>query len=96
MEHIRLQTHPLPQLSLVFLIIQKFGSLKESSPELSFGEYNVPNGGENLLGSLKYRNEELYSVGKHMEEVFWLPVDSAWFKIAEQLHVSDLLYYLRT
>jgi hypothetical protein len=25
---------------------------------------------ENLLGSLKYRNEELYSMGKPMEEVF--------------------------
>jgi hypothetical protein len=25
---------------------------------------------ENLLGSLKYRNEELYSMAKPMEEVF--------------------------
>ncbi|KAG2608920.1 hypothetical protein PVAP13_4KG005600 [Panicum virgatum] len=66
----------------------KFRSPKESSAELSFGEYNTPNGGENLLGSLKFRNEELYSVGKPMEEVFWLPVDSAWFKIAEQLKVK--------
>ncbi|KAK3128202.1 hypothetical protein QOZ80_6BG0458370 [Eleusine coracana subsp. coracana] len=67
---------------------KKFKSSKESSAELSFGEYNVPNGGGNLLGSLKYRNEELFSVGKPMEEVFWLPVDSAWFKIAEQLKVK--------
>ncbi|KAJ1257587.1 hypothetical protein BS78_10G007800 [Paspalum vaginatum] len=66
---------------------KKFKSPKESSAELRFEEYNIPNG-ENLLGSLKYRNEELYSVGKPMEEVFWLPVDSAWFKIAEQLKVK--------
>jgi hypothetical protein len=72
--------------------LQKFRSPKESSAELSFGEYNIPNGGENLLGSLKFRNEELYSVGKPMEEVFWLPVDSAWFKVAEQLKVSDAKY----
>jgi len=71
--------------------LQKFRSPKESSAELSFGEYNTPNGGENLLGSLKFRNEELYSVGKPMEEVFWLPVDSAWFKVAEQLKVSDII-----
>jgi hypothetical protein len=45
-----------------------------------------------LLGSLKYRNEELYSVGKPMEEVFWLPVDSTWFRIAEQLKVSAAQY----
>ncbi|KAL6861405.1 hypothetical protein ACP4OV_017105 [Aristida adscensionis] len=67
---------------------KKFKSVKESSAELSFGEYNIPNGGENLLGSLKFRNEELYSVGKSMEEVFWLPVDSAWFNMAEQLKVK--------
>ena len=72
--------------------MQKFRSPKESSAELRFGEYNSPNGGENLLGSLKFRNEELYSVGKPMEEVFWLPVDSAWFKVAEQLKVSDAKY----
>ncbi|KAF7106188.1 hypothetical protein CFC21_106940 [Triticum aestivum] len=67
---------------------KKYKSLKEESTELNFGQFNVPNGGENLLGSLKYRNEELYSVGKPMEEVFWLPVDSAWFKIAEGLKVN--------
>ena len=31
-------------------------------------------------------------MGKPMEEVFWLPVDSAWFKVAEQLKVSDAKY----
>uniref|UniRef100_A0ACD5YG53 Uncharacterized protein n=1 Tax=Avena sativa TaxID=4498 RepID=A0ACD5YG53_AVESA len=67
---------------------KKYKSLKESSTELSFAQFNVPNGGDNLLGSLKYRNEELYSVGKPMEEVFWLPVDSAWFQIAEGLKVN--------
>ncbi|KAG8094118.1 hypothetical protein GUJ93_ZPchr0012g22005 [Zizania palustris] len=67
---------------------KKFKSSKESGTELRFGEYNVPNGGENLLGALKFRNEELYSVGKPMKEVFWLPVDSAWFKIAEELKVE--------
>jgi hypothetical protein len=74
---------------ILILIFQRFKSLKESSTELSFAQFNVPNGGDNLLGSLKYRNEELYSVGKPMEEVFWLHVDSAWFKIAEGLKVRD-------
>jgi len=67
---------------------KKFKSLKESSTELNFAQFNVPNGGDNLLGSLKYRNEELYSAGKPMEEVFWLPVDSAWFQIAAGLKVN--------
>lgn len=68
---------------------KKFRSPRESSAELRFGEYNVPDGGgENLLGSLKYRNEELYSAGKPMGEVFWLPVHSAWFRTAEQLTVE--------
>ncbi|XP_006655706.2 bark storage protein A-like [Oryza brachyantha] len=67
---------------------KKFKSFKESDSELSFGEFNVPNGGENLLGALKFRNEELYSVGKPMKEVFWLSVDSTWFKIAQELKVT--------
>lgn len=34
---------------------KKFRSPRESSAELSFGEYNVPDGGgENLLGSLRW------------------------------------------
>jgi hypothetical protein len=74
------------------LIIQKFKSPKESSVELNFGKYNFPNGGENLLESVEFRNEELYSVGKPMEEVFWLSVNSAWFRIAEKLNVSDTPY----
>ncbi|KAF8662302.1 hypothetical protein HU200_056509 [Digitaria exilis] len=81
------KTQPLSMISGI-MIMQKFRSPKESSAELSFAQYNTPNGGENLLGSLKYRNEELYSVGKPMQEVFWLPVDSKWFKIAEQLKVK--------
>lgn len=32
-------------------------------------------------------------MGKPMEEVFWLPVDSAWFKIAEKLKVRDAIYF---
>lgn len=31
-------------------------------------------------------------MGQPMKEVFWLPVDSKWFKIAEQLKVSDAQY----
>ena len=38
---------------------------------------------------------ELYSVGKPMGEVFWLPADSEWFKIAglkvrDTLHLSSI------
>jgi hypothetical protein len=51
------------------LVIQKFKSPKESSVELNFGNYNFPRG-ENLLESMEFRNKELYSVGKPMEEVF--------------------------
>ncbi|WVZ82927.1 hypothetical protein U9M48_030131 [Paspalum notatum var. saurae] len=51
------------------LIVAEIQITKRVSAELRFEEYNIPNGGENLLGSLKFRNEELYSVGKPMEEV---------------------------
>ncbi|OAY68531.1 Bark storage protein A [Ananas comosus] len=66
----------------------KFGSTSEPSRDLMFGEYNVPTEGTNLLSSVEFKTEEFYSVGKPMEEVFWLEVNAAWFRVAEQLKVQ--------
>nr|CAD1831029.1 unnamed protein product [Ananas comosus var. bracteatus] len=66
----------------------KFGSTSEPSRDLMFGEYNVPTEGTNLLSAVKFKTEEFYSVGKPMEEVFWLEVNAAWFRVAEQLKVQ--------
>ncbi|KAJ0968060.1 hypothetical protein J5N97_024977 [Dioscorea zingiberensis] len=63
----------------------KFGSLEGVTAKLSFGSYNIPNEGENLLSKLEFKTEEFYSVGKPMEEVFWLQVNPKWFQVAQQL-----------
>ncbi|KAF3324824.1 bark storage protein A-like protein [Carex littledalei] len=60
----------------------------DSSSVLTFGEYNVPNGGENLLSGVKFKTEEFYAVGKSMEEVFWLEINSNWLQIAQNLKVK--------
>lgn len=57
---------------------------------LSFKEYNVPPEGENLLSSVKFKPEELYSEGKPMEQVFWLETNQEWFRVAEQLKVTQI------
>lgn len=42
-----------------------------------------------MLSSVEFKTEEFYSVGKPMEEVFWLEVNAAWFRVAEQLKVRN-------
>ncbi|XP_050253918.1 uncharacterized protein LOC126699979 [Quercus robur] len=41
--------------------------------------------GENLLAMIDFTPQQLYSVGKPMEEVFWLPIDPKLFNIASEL-----------
>lgn len=59
-------------------------------PELDFGAFNFPVRGKNLLAKVEFTPSQLYSAGKPMEELFWLPVDSEWFDIATQLQDLEL------
>ncbi|KAL2540363.1 Phosphorylase superfamily protein [Abeliophyllum distichum] len=52
--------------------------------------YNLPENGENLLAKIEYKHQQLYSEGKPMQQVFWLPVDANWFNMATQLQELDL------
>lgn len=61
---------------------KEFHSKKGDSIELKFGAYNFPEYGENLLGKLEYTQQQVYSSGKPMEEIFWLPIDPTWFTLA--------------
>ncbi|XWS42867.1 hypothetical protein CRYUN_Cryun16bG0051500 [Craigia yunnanensis] len=59
-------------------------SEKGQLPTLTFGAFNFPEKGENLLAKIEFTPVQLYSTGKEMEEIFWLPIDSNWFSIAAQ------------
>lgn len=72
-------------------LVQRFGSKKGGMTELRFGKYNVPTDGKNFLSSVVFKPEEFYSVGKPMQEVFWLEVDPKWYKVAEQLEVCGAI-----
>ncbi|KAF5194279.1 Bark storage protein a [Thalictrum thalictroides] len=64
---------------------KKFNSEKSQLEELNFGEYDLPQKGQNLLRGLEFKTEEFYSVGEPMKQVFWLEIDPLWFSVAAQL-----------
>ncbi|XP_030934660.1 bark storage protein A-like [Quercus lobata] len=64
---------------------KEFRSAEENVTELNFGNFNFPEKGENLLAMIDFTPQQLYSVGKPMEEVFWLPIDPKLFNIASEL-----------
>lgn len=68
----------------------EFKSEEGELPKLKFGDFNLPTAGDNLLARIEFTPEELYSNGKPMEEMFWLPVDPKWFNISVQLQDLEL------
>lgn len=54
-------------------------------PTLAFGDYNVPEGGENKLGSLEYQTVTLYTPTSSKKQTFWFPVHSDWVQIASTI-----------
>ncbi|EEF42367.1 mta/sah nucleosidase, putative [Ricinus communis] len=52
--------------------------------QLDIGDFNYPVNGENLLGSVKYDNIEVY-VEDTLEEHFWLPVYREWLYYAAKI-----------
>ncbi|XP_015575183.3 bark storage protein A-like [Ricinus communis] len=69
---------------------KEFKSGRGQLPELKFGAFNFPEKGDNLLAKIEFTPTQVYSTGKTMEEMFWLPIDSNWFKIAFQLQDLNL------
>ncbi|XP_031380137.1 bark storage protein A-like isoform X2 [Punica granatum] len=67
-----------------------FKSEAAQSPELKFGDYNLPRQGPNLLAAVEFTPTQVYSNGLPMKETFWLPVDPKWFDLATQLQNVQL------
>ncbi|XP_068635107.1 bark storage protein A-like [Aristolochia californica] len=63
----------------------KLNSDKAELPELTIGAYNIPAAGKNFLSRVQFKPEEFYSVGRSMEEVFWLEPDASWYQLAGTL-----------
>ncbi|XP_010433778.1 PREDICTED: bark storage protein A isoform X1 [Camelina sativa] len=66
----------------------------EDAASLDIGSYNIPQGdGNNELGSLKYGNEQLYSVTGHInspQNVFWINTTQEWLHLAAGLEKMEL------
>lgn len=69
---------------------KEFKSAEGNLTELRFGNFNFPEKGENLLANIDFTPQQLYSVGKPMEEVFWLPIDPNLFNISTKLQDLEL------
>ncbi|KAG5413844.1 hypothetical protein IGI04_001411 [Brassica rapa subsp. trilocularis] len=63
---------------------------------LDIGNYNVPqsDGNNNMLGSLRYGHEQLYSVTGRInspQNVFWINTTQEWLHLAADLEKMELL-----
>lgn len=58
--------------------------------DLKFWEYNVPKGGGNLLGKVRFTPTQLFSDRDNEKAVFWMPVDSYWYNISTQIQGLNL------
>ncbi|XP_060675477.1 bark storage protein A-like isoform X2 [Ziziphus jujuba] len=72
---------------------KEFKSRKGKYPELKLGDFNFPTKGDNLLGKIEFTPEELYSSGKPMQEVCWLPIEPKWLSIASQIQIASLKHH---
>lgn len=58
--------------------------------ELNIETYNVPDGGDNLLGNIGYSTQQFFSeAGKPnvSQPLFWIQVTQHWLHIASKLEV---------
>ncbi|KAJ9185591.1 hypothetical protein P3X46_005203 [Hevea brasiliensis] len=65
---------------------KSFGSV---GGELTFGDYNYPEKGQNLLGTIKYESLTLSSADS-TQRTLWLEANSRWLSIASQLKDLEL------
>lgn len=83
----------LIHLSSSICIVKEFRSADGELTELKFGAFNFPEKGDNLLAKIDFTPQQLYSAGKPMEEVFWLPIEPKFFNIATTLQVHSVVFF---
>ncbi|XP_021729063.1 bark storage protein A-like [Chenopodium quinoa] len=59
-------------------------------PSLRFGDYNVPEAGDNKLGSLQFLKIKKYTPKGSNKETFWYYIDPEWLEMASQLKDINL------
>ncbi|KAJ7949881.1 bark storage protein A-like [Quillaja saponaria] len=75
---------------------KEFKAEEGTLPELKFGAFNVPENCQNLLANIEFTSQQLFSVGKPVEDVFWQPIEPKWLSIASQLQNLTLQQCLKT
>ncbi|OAY41737.1 bark storage protein A [Manihot esculenta] len=72
-------------------IWQPFYAEEEDEGQLKFTEFNYPEGGANLLGSVEYEKSQIYVNGK-VKETFWTPaiISLEWLRAAYKTSVESV------
>ncbi|KAK9672464.1 hypothetical protein RND81_12G102600 [Saponaria officinalis] len=67
---------------------EKYGA-EVTEPALKFGDYNLPEAGENSLGAIEFQNTKLYTPTSSKKSTFWFNVHSDWVQLASQTNFGD-------
>uniref|UniRef100_A0A2P2KHR3 Uncharacterized protein MANES_09G126200 n=1 Tax=Rhizophora mucronata TaxID=61149 RepID=A0A2P2KHR3_RHIMU len=74
----------LPE-KIAFTGYWKWKQAEASGGDLVFGEYNVPESGQNSLGSIKFRETKFYTPDGSSTDVIEIPVTAKWLAIANKI-----------
>uniref|UniRef100_A0A2P2MX19 Uncharacterized protein MANES_09G126200 n=1 Tax=Rhizophora mucronata TaxID=61149 RepID=A0A2P2MX19_RHIMU len=74
----------------------KWQPYEATGGDLTFGTYNAPKSGKNLLGSILYQKTKFYTPRGSSPDVLNIPVTSNWLQIASQLKNTELQKCLGT
>ncbi|KAL2921902.1 Bark storage protein A [Bienertia sinuspersici] len=60
------------------------------APSLNFGDYNLPEAGENSLASVEYTTVPIYTAtSSKQKKTMWISVHPEWVKLASQINYGD-------
>ncbi|KAK9672469.1 hypothetical protein RND81_12G102900 [Saponaria officinalis] len=69
---------------------EKYGA-EVAEPALKIGDYNLPEAGENSLGSIEVQSTKLYTPTSSKKSTFWFNVHSEWVQLASQINFGERL-----
>ena len=68
--------------AVAFTGIWEWKKFRSEKGHLVFGDFNYPENGENLLGTVEYEKINMFTPSEAPKEVFWLPITASWYEAA--------------
>ncbi|XP_011016340.1 PREDICTED: bark storage protein B-like [Populus euphratica] len=70
--------------AVAFTGVWDWKKFRSEEGKLVFGDFNYPENGENLLGTVEYQKINMFSPHEAAKEVFWLPITTSWYNAATE------------